>query len=234
MADLADRMRNLLHELTHLEVDTIIKPCMTGRKMPKPRHALIEIADNYAARLKRMGYPVDRGGGGRGSFQAFNQIRVRAGEALAAFDKESERRELNETEAVDRVLLFRIQRMSDEIKGLLNNLKHRGVEEWDNDASHSEIEDQRLDLPLEPGEKVQIRKIWEMGLEEIAMQTIIQIDGDMVTRIQPRYAAGERQMIHEIHERSVATALELWGNLIGIVKIFFGEVSGRRKIPGRR
>jgi hypothetical protein len=234
MADLADRMRNVLHELTHLEVDTIVKPCMTGRKMPKPRHALIEISDNYAARLERAGFPVDRGEGGRGSFYAFDQIRTRAGEALAAMDQKAETRELDEAEAVDRVLLFRIQRMSDEIKGILNNLKERGVEEWDNDASHSEIEERRLELQLETDEKVQIRKIWEMGLEEIAMQTVIQIDGDMVTRIQPRYARGERQMIHEIHERSVATALELWGDLIGIVKDFFSGVAGRGKIPGKR
>lgn len=234
MADLASRMEKLVQDLTHLEVNTIIKPCMTGRKMPEPRHALIEIADNYAGRLERLGYPISFQGRRRGSFDAFDRIRVKAGEAMADFDRRAEDRSLSDVEAVDRVLLFRMQRMSDEIKGILNGLRERGVDRWENDCSHDDIEAERLEFHLEPDETVKIRKIWEMGMEEIAMQTVVQIDGDIVARIQPRFAEGERRMIHGIHERSVAIALDFWGNLFGIVRDFFGGVTRRGKNPARR
>ena len=234
MADFSDRMEKLAQDLTHLEINTIIKPCMTGRKMPRPRHALIEIADAYAARLSWLGYPVTVQGRGRGGYKVFDQIRRRAKAAIAALDREWEHRDLTDNELVDRVLLFRIQRMSDEIKGIFHGLRERGVDQWENDCSHEDIEDQRLDLPLVPDEAVMIRKIWEMGLEEIAMQTIIQIDGDVVTRVQPQFAEGERRMIHEIHERSVSTALDFWGSLIGIVRDFFGGLTRRGKAPAGR
>ena len=54
-ARLSERAQSLLRrvasDLLTIEVNTIIKPCMTARKMPPPPVALFDIADNYSGFL---------------------------------------------------------------------------------------------------------------------------------------------------------------------------------------
>ncbi|GBC60458.1 hypothetical protein DENIS_1411 [Desulfonema ishimotonii] len=222
MADFRERIKSFAQDLTHLEVNTIVKANMTGRKMPMPRHALIEIAKLYAARLTGMGYPIPGDDKAPvGCYAAYDRIRERADEAVKALLRKSEKEVLTEAEEAELVMFYRIKTMSDQIKGVFNALKKRKVEAWDNPYTHEEIEQQQPPMPLEPGELVLIRKIWEMGLEQIAMQTIIQLDGDVVTRIQPRYANEESAIIHRIHNQSVSMSIDIWGQLISVVKDFF-------------
>lgn len=221
MSDFAERIQTIARDLTHIEVNTIIKPNMTGRKMPKPRHAFIEIARKYSLKLMQLGYPVDENAIHMGGFESFDRIRSRANEGLQVLQGKAMRRELSEGEEMDMILFFRIKTMSDQIKGIFNALRRRGVREWDNDFSHEEIEEAPPPLPLTPDEMVMLRKIWEIGLEEIAMQTIIQMDGDVLTRVQPKYATPESAVIREIHGESLNLALRFWGELIGLVKDFF-------------
>jgi len=221
MADLSERFRTIAQDLTHIEVNTILKPTMTGRKMPKPRHALIEIAQRYCTKLAELGFPMPAEEKRPGSFEYFDRIRERAHEAVLDLQDRAKERSLSEPEQVDLVMAFRIKTMSDQIKGIFNNLKHRGEEDWNNPYSHREVEERFPPLHLEPDEVVLIRKIWEMGLEEIAMQTIIQLDGDVVTRIQPRFADGNSSLLHLIHNESVTISLDFWGELIRMVKEFF-------------
>ncbi len=221
MADLSERFRTIARDLTHIEVNTILKPTMTGRKMPEPRHALIEIAQRYCTKLTELGFPMPEEEKRPGSFEYFDRIRERAHEAVRDLQHRSKEGALTEAEQVDLVMAFRIKSMSDQIKGVFNNLKHRGEEDWDNPYSHLEVEERFIPLNLEPDEMVSIRKIWEVGLEEIAMQTIIQLDGDVVTRIQPRFADERSTILHHLHSESVNISLEFWGELIRIVKEFF-------------
>lgn len=222
MGDLSERLKNIAYELTHIEVNTIIKSNMTGRRMPKPRHALIEIAKRYATRLAEMGFGVELGESRPGCFASFDSIRERADEAIKTIEKRARIRPLTETAQADLILVYRIKTMSDQLKGILNNLRRRGVVTWDNDYSHEEVEEKDAPFPLDPDDRVAIRKIWEMGLEQVAMQSVIQIDGDVVTRIQPRYAADANSAVHNVHNESVRMALDVWSQMIGIVKDFFG------------
>lgn len=221
MADLADRFQTIARDLTHIEVNTILKSTMTGRKMPRPRHALIEIAQRYEIKLAALGFPLAEDENPPGSFSSFDRIRERADQAVIALQARAKTERLPESEQIDMVMAFRIKTMSDQIKGIFNNLKRRGEAEWDNAYSHQEVEDQYPSFNIAPDEMVAIRKIWEMGLEEIAMQTIIQLDGDVLTRVQPRYADEKSGMLHHIHNESVHISFRFWGELIGIVKVFF-------------
>lgn len=222
MGDLSDQLKNIAYELTHIEVNTIIKPNMTGRRMPKPRHALIEIARRYANRLGRMGFDIDMGSVRPGCFASFDLIREKADEAIKAIEAQARTRKLTEAAEADLILVYRIKTMSDQLKGILNAVRRRGVDTWDNDYSHNEVEEKNAPFPLDPDERVAIRKIWEMGLEQVAMQSVIQIDGDVVTRLQPKYAAETDSAVYRIHNESVRMALDVWGQMIGIVKDFFG------------
>ncbi len=222
MAAISRKVKKVVRNLTHLEVNTIIKPNMTGRKMPHPRHALIEIAKRYIQKLAVLGHPIHNNKEIKpGSYESFDIIREKADEAIKLYEKKILDKKPDQDEEIDFVMLLRIKTMSDQIKGIFNNLRLRNLETWDNNYSHNEVEEKHPPLPLETDEIVLIRKIWEMGIEEVAMQTIIQLDGDMITRIQTKYANAQNSVIHKIHNESIRVSLKVWAGLIDIVKDFF-------------
>ncbi|PID85098.1 MAG: hypothetical protein CSB13_09775 [Chloroflexi bacterium] len=74
-------------------------------------------------------------------------------------------------------------------------------------------------LPLRDSDLVMIRKVWELGTEVIAMQTIVQVDGDVITRLNPDYMNEEAYpRLHEYHNKGVNIALEHWSNLVNVAK----------------
>jgi hypothetical protein len=218
----AESVKAIAQDLTSLEVNTIIKHDMTGRKMPKPRHALIDIAESYRIKLTDLGFPLETGAVKPGSFDSFDHIRERAAEGILKFKKKAAKKPLDDDQESDLVLLHRIKRMSDQIKGMMKSFEKRGVAAWNNDISRADIEKQAPDLDLATEELVLIRKIWDMGLERIAMQTVIQLDGDVITRIQAKYADKDSKVIHSIHNQSVAASMKFWGQLTRIVKDILG------------
>ena len=78
------------------------------------------------------------------------------------------------------VILTRIYRNCDQVKAMLSRPELQSVlaEGVNRDSAGA------LVLPLESYEIVAVRKIWEIGTESVVMQTIAQLDGDIVTRIQ--------------------------------------------------
>jgi hypothetical protein len=230
MSDISDKIKNLAQELTKIEVNTIIKANMTGRKMPDPRHALIEIAKRYRMKLIQLGHPIQEDDGVKmGCYESFDRIREKASDGIERLRKNAGVKKMTDQEERDMVMLARIQTMSDQIKGVFNSIKRRKVDAWDNIFSHDEIEEHAPPpLPLETTELITIRRIWEVGLEEIAMQTVIHLDGDVVTRIQPQYATESQSIIHQIHNQSVSMAFTVWGELISIVKSFFTILIGHK------
>ena len=47
-------VRRVASDLLTIEVNTIIKPCMTARKMPPPPIALSDVAGTYANYLEQV------------------------------------------------------------------------------------------------------------------------------------------------------------------------------------
>jgi hypothetical protein len=224
MADIGGQVKNIAQDLLNLEVNTIIKPNMTGRKMPVSRHALADIAEAYHLRLVDVGFPLKNSDDIIfGSFESFDLIRSRTDDGIDELKRRIAKKTEEDDDDVEVVTLIRIKRMSDQVIGLFKSLKRKNVEQWDNHISREDIDD-APPLGLAPDERVLVRKIWDMGLEEIAMQTVIQMDGDVITRIQSKYANKESIVIHRLHDESVNTAIRFWGELIGIVKDFFGKL----------
>lgn len=74
-------------------------------------------------------------------------------------------------------------------------------------------------LPVKDSELVLVRKVWELGTEVIAMQTIIQVDGDVITRLNPSFMDEKKYPdLKTHHNDGVAIALKYWGDLITIAK----------------
>ena len=78
------------------------------------------------------------------------------------------------------------------------------------------------EIPIET--TVQIRKAWDVGTETVLLQTSVQVDGDVITRISPSIEVPERDFLLSLHNGSVQTGLGQWKALFDLVKSLMGEL----------
>lgn len=245
--------QRIFDDLLSLEVNVVLKPGMTARKMPEPFYALLDIIGEYdmylcrhagalnqawAQRLQMAAVPVrppqkeeatpaksyrmtESDGtlrqplraetvGDEVSYDTFDELRERAVEA----------------EAVNKaviagggpddgtgVILKRIYRNCDQLKGIV------GREELKAALTQPGVPT----LPLRSDEVITIRKIWDVGTETVLMQTVAQLDGDVITRVQRGRESAANQAIHELHRQAVGNALAHWQFLVRTVSEFLTE-----------
>jgi hypothetical protein len=204
-------LKRFTRDLTTVEVNTILKIEMTGEKMPDPRHGLVDIAEVYQEALNRIGTEKSDGKvrGSHSSFQRFHK----AADRLLATEGVSEK---------DQVLLRRISVKSAQIGEIFRELERREGDHLDNDLTRAEICSKNpASLPLTEDQTVILRKIWELGTEEIVLQTVVQLDGDVITRVHPGFATPEYETLHSIHNDSVRVATQSWQFLVRTLKELF-------------
>jgi len=248
-------------DLLSLEVNTIEKPNLTARKMPVLPHALLDIAEQYRDFLAKSLYlesywalsgtqreawrPAWRTSGREIGQQpglllttgvdTFDKLRWAAARALAC-DPAEER-----INGPQRVILMRIRRNCDQLKKM--------VEELREDAAWSDLLNERtrrdlLEAPMRRKLRgklpvdyaVMLRKIWDMGVENVFMQTVIQLDGDVLTRIQEGISEDKRAFVLKAHEQSLEVSLKYWETLFTIVQQIAGSITDlflSKTRPGR-
>lgn len=280
--------RKLLDDLLNIEVNTIVKPGMTGRKMPPPGHALLDIFSNYdiwlcehsgelSANWRRLGTRhkdefladvVRRGEQGKwwivtDDDELIDDLEVTAlfdpDRPVSASDFDELRTRARTAEEMHRVMagaghpfesgssvmLQRIIRNCDQLAKILR--AHgaadppggRGSDRPEPADGGTPPESAQLDRsaadgvvsaggsPLTSDEIVSIRKVWELGTETIVMQTVVQLDGDVVTRIDEARMTVEHQALRDLHRESVDTALGRWDDLVNTVVRIVGALAGR-------
>lgn len=135
----------------------------------------------------------------------FDELRERAVEAEAVWRYAIERDWVAEDDRG--TILRRIYRNCDQIKGLLR----RGpVREALTKHTVSRDSTEAAELPLTADDLITLRKVWELGVETVVMQTVVQLDGDIVTRIQAGRETAANKSIHDLHRQSVESALVHW------------------------
>jgi hypothetical protein len=88
-----------------------------------------------------------------------------------------------------------------------------------------------LPLPLNEYEVILVRKLWEVGTAVIVMQTIIQVDGDVINRLNPIILEAETYpKLQEYHKTGINIALDHWAGLVEVAKELV--VSAGRGISG--
>jgi hypothetical protein len=78
-----------------------------------------------------------------------------------------------------------------------------------------------------------VRKAWEVGTEMVLMQTIVQIDGDVLTRISEQLleeTVQKRDLIMNTHRSSVEIGLGHWQSLVKVAAELVGDAF--RKLAG--
>ncbi len=254
MANLTTAAKNIFDDLLTLEVNVVLKPGMTARKLPEPVQALLDVLGDYdnwlsvfAARLNpawtqyradasRTRPPelpartLSRVWGEGGLIAAVPYSPVCEGDATEvteeAFDKLREQARtaelmhrllLNEGrfpggDDGSGIILKRIYRNCDQIKGVLSRQASADAMPAAQDLTRNATGARVLQLSAD--DVLIVRKVWEVGTETIAMQTVAQIDGDVVTRIQEARATLADRPIHDLHREAVGNAMKHWQFLV--------------------
>jgi len=246
-------MREIGRDLLNIEVNTIEKPNLAALKMPVLPHALLDIAETYIGMLTQKldlklfwDFPRHLRPEWQPEFndddenvewkrfkittgpETFDKLRWAAARALAIDDAVpvDQRR----FEPSERVILYRIRRNCDQLKNIIYDLRKENF--WkvlldENTRLNLLKEDMRyrkIDrLPVDYATIV--RKIWDMGVENVLMQTIIQIDGDVITRIQAGMEATKQERILNVHQCGIDVSLKHWKTLFDIVKQIAGSLT---------
>lgn len=245
MDDFQESLRTVARDLFNLEINTVIKDNMTARKMPDPANALLDIAQTYATKMLDLDIPLGCAfAEGDPDFhkpleawpkQAFDYDRL----TLSAdtfgrlrWASIAGQRGLKALDADERVIIVRIARNCDQLKNLLlrldDALKAAGVLGENRRALNEKLSaaKSRSLLRLEPDDLTLVRKIWEVGVEKVVMQTVIQLDGDVITYIARRYAEPDKRHVFEFHEKSVDMSVRFWGVIANTVAVFLGSFAG--------
>lgn len=242
--DLPEVIRGLLN----LEINTIIKENMTAERMPALPHAILDIAGEYALQLVQSGVDVtvfqrtpeparaslDPWACLRsGNAPTFDQDELRVWsdtfDALRwAAKRANSVAEAGQQDKVARSVLDRICNNSDTVKAILVRIK---------DLEFVKAKPNRMELVQSPFESkdwkgvstndwLAIKKIWEVGTEEIVAQTIIQLDGDVCTRFRPQANPGTAELILSVHQSSTDVAISSWRYLVDVVVKIAGATAG--------
>jgi len=214
-ADLRQALQRVADDLFTLEVNTIVKDSIMGTVTPSAGQALIDIVQDYETKLRDLGEAprVSSLGLGIASLAKLHELRERAHDmyegapTVLVAGRSLVRSEL--------LMLCRIRDNCDQLKSILEKVEGRsarGVLTFTRDSA-PEIE-------LLPAELMTIRKIWDIGTEEIVMQTVIQLGGDVVTRLHSAYAAQRDSPLVRIHDASVSTSISTWSKLVETVGAF--------------
>lgn len=239
-ADRKQRVKGIFDDLLNLEVNVIVTPGMTARKMPAPYEAFQDIAKGYADLLAdfskdvgiglrasdrwRLQIPAPEAGWDLGplsmvdddgnvrsvalvelgrplpapSTDLFRRLGARAvqawtiGCALVAALDSPDRETVNEQV----VLLKRIFGNCEQLVKII-----------DPDATDKDVP---IPDELGSGQLITLRKIWEVGIATVVMQTVVQLDGDIVTRIHRGHDSASNSTLHQLHREAVVSAVQNW------------------------
>ena len=236
MSRVLEGLKQTARDLTTLEINTIVKPNMTARKMPLPGHAILDIAATYVDKLQvdleiPLSTPFDEKGNRENWGNEIPHLRnwneellertaLKCNDSTFQFLRKVVNQILRESETMeqrDRVILQRIKRNSDQLGALLRNLEKR------NNPSDSFLGTNRIELirveselgrhpqpRLHPDEISLVHKIWDIGVEEVVMQSTVSLSGDVVNRMQSGLNPQEVTKYLEFHREGIASGTRMW------------------------
>ena len=112
----------------------------------------------------------------------------------------------------ERAVIHRIRRNSDQFKVILDR-----IDPTSPPSDSPVFGDRKLVITRDTDEKlftaadlVAIRKAWDISTEVVLMQTVVQIDGDVVNRFQLGLDPAENEQLQAMHGKTVDISLRYW------------------------
>lgn len=225
--------------LMRLEINTILKDSMTGAPMQPLPHALLDVAveyaetlhDTYGVSYAEIGArlfgrtdltPHDMTAALRPTFATFGGIRAIAlplRETLAGVRKQALVADSRAPSGPSRaeVTLDRIIDGCEVIGDVIKRLPTDGLLFQQLGMTRRELMEPGVKLgpyDLSPTAMLRLRKVWEIGTEEIVAQTTIHLTGDVLMRVSPTLLRAENKLLLEIHRDAVAMSTGYWRDLL--------------------
>jgi hypothetical protein len=252
----ADQVRELARDLVTLEVNTIIKSNMTAERMPSVPNALLEIVRDYVKvfRMLRVNVtrvfehvpseatswrdvpvelvPVDTDG--VRFFELpdliafgplFEKLRWAAKNTRYAFIEGN-----FPISEENLYLLERLETNADTLRTLLDRYEGLRDSEF---ASGLIRADKAEYLPpfdsMTARDNLIVRKIWEIGVDQVVAQTSIQLDGDVVTRIAKSLTTDRERadQVLMVHQQGIQTSVGNWRAIIDAAVSVVGGLTGQ-------
>jgi hypothetical protein len=254
-----DQLRELAQDLVTLEVNTIVKENMTAERMPSLPNALLDVAREYMRVFSVLRADIgaffpwaER------QDEAWKAIQVKLVDPGVAYDfprlpdpvsfghlfeclrwgAQNTRRALagaSQRPTMDQLLLLeRIESNCDTLRTLLDRypvLRDAEVRAAEIRAERAIFIDPKTRQTVRPSARdvLIVRKIWDVGVEEVVAQTAIQLDGDVVSRLSPRVAYDPERatQLLALHQQGVDTAVGNWRALFEAARAILGGLLGR-------
>lgn len=221
---------NFLVDLVNIEVNTIIKSGMTAAKMPEPELAVHEVLLDYVRFLEQE----EADAATRQQLAELRELPMFATRSTFLL-----RGALAEVELLARVATQQRGGMPERprkavLDRILNNLALlREIIDALASAARGKPErapELELARRLTLKQRLLIRKMWELGTEEVVMQTCISLDGDVVTRIDPQLLAKPaelREVLLGVHRESTSVSIRFWSALVSAATNLLGGLGWR-------
>lgn len=262
----AEQIKELVKDLITIEVNTIVKENMTAERMPTVPNALLDIARSYVrafARLRIKIVPRNEPGaeekattgapevslipkGEEAEFFQLPRDKVSFGKLFKLLQLGAEQAHGRFRDSLAKSDVVLVERIADNSETLWFLLaRYPGLAADDNEVSVTDIRGDTANFVPPPEltarDLLIIKKIWEVGTERVLAQTVVQLDGDIVTRIARdfRELAGDKDngtddkgaQLLALHQQGLHTAIGRWEALVqaatAVVNGITGGLAGR-------
>lgn len=229
---------SFLNNLTHLEINTIIKDGMTSAPAPTATLELLYfLLGRYKAKLKSILNKTEAYKGisavdEQASFESFYDLLKTVTNYCDG----------NKIRFDDRfyILILRMQGFCHFLQSTVNNklVEIHCIIKENNAGIDKKLNLYNLNLDnyhnyqceIDTDLMVKFNRYYDLGTEEIILQTRIGIDGDIVTRVQRDFSEAPRQLLIDLHEKHTNLSMDYWKSLIQIaVDIVHGIINNRKK-----
>ncbi|WP_163713856.1 hypothetical protein [Mangrovibacterium lignilyticum] len=199
---------SILEDLTHLQVDTIIKSGMIAVDPPERVEDLLKSLHNeYVCRIAIIirHNDVDFKFNPK-ECQSFEQLFQLLDDMQAYFDRNSVR-----IEDSDFIILQRIYSFCEFIKPKKYanlDLYSVGMKTLVNNTQAGNISTRDL---------AKLKRFHDLGCEKVVMQTRIGIDGDIIGRIEEEFAKKPLPLLVDLHDKHTNLSMKYWNSLVDVV-----------------
>ncbi len=217
--DIGAKLGDLASALLTLEVNTIVKAGMSAQKMPEMTVALGVVAQDYGRFL------LDRRNGLSPMVKVDGLPRALADSDVASGDQTAYERL---RDAAGAIMQSGPLPADDERGPILARIK----------SNSAQIA--RLLTATDPRKPTQemtilVHKAWDVGTELVIMQTSLQVDGDVITRLSPslmsndpdRFGPVDPGFISMVHNNALTTAMAQWRLLFDLAAELLGTLGDR-------
>lgn len=205
MGDLQSSIVSILKDLTHLQIDTIIKSGMISAEPPRRvQEILSSLHDEYLSRVEiilrhnKVAFPFEKHQ--YVNFEQLQKLMVDLNQYLTEHDIR--------IDDSDYIILQRIYKFCQ----MIEKKKYAGMDLYTVDMKT--LEANTDEAPISASELTTLKRYHDLGTEKVVMQTRIGIDGDIVARIEEDFAKNPLPLLVDLHDKHTKMSMEYWNSLV--------------------